>query len=173
MHLPDKKGHFGEFGGKFVPETLMALLEDLEKSLTALKKDKQFQREFAFYLKEYAGRPTNLYYAQRLSRHLKKLKVYLKREDLLHTGAHKINNTLGQVLVAKRMKKNRIIAETGAGQHGVATATAATLMGLECDIYMGVEDIERQALNVFRMRLLGAKVIPVTSGSKNTQGCDE
>ncbi|HBR13929.1 MAG TPA: tryptophan synthase subunit beta [Candidatus Omnitrophica bacterium] len=166
MTLPDKTGHFGEFGGRFVPETLMALLDDLERVFYSLKSDKEFKKEFAFYLREYADRPTNLYLAERLSRHLKTLKVYLKREDLLHTGAHKINNTLGQVLVAKRMKKERIIAETGAGQHGVATATAAALMGLRCEIYMGVEDMERQALNVFRMRLLGAKVNPVTSGSQ-------
>jgi len=161
----NKKGHFGEFGGKYVPETLMALLEDLEKIFYSIKSDKKFKKEFNFYLKEYAGRPTNLYYADRLSKHLKKLKVYLKREDLLHTGAHKINNTLGQVLIAKRMGKTRIIAETGAGQHGVATATAAALMNLECDVYMGTEDIERQSLNVFRMKLLGAKVVPVSSGS--------
>ena len=166
MTLPDKTGHFGEFGGRFVPETLMALLDDLERVFYSLKSDKEFKKEFAFYLREYADRPTNLYLAERLSRHLKTLKVYLKREDLLHTGAHKINNTLGQVLVAKRMKKERIIAETGAGQHWVATATAAALMGLRCEIYMGVEDMERQALNVFRMRLLGAKVNPVTSGSQ-------
>jgi len=166
MRLPDKKGHFGEFGGRYMPETLVALHEELEKVFAALRKDKKFNQEFQFLLKEYAGRPTNLYLASRLSKHLKTLKVYLKREDLLHTGAHKINNTLGQVLIAKRMKKERIIAETGAGQHGVATAAAAALMGLECEIYMGAEDIERQALNVFRMKLLGAKVIPVTSGSK-------
>jgi tryptophan synthase beta chain len=166
MSLPDKTGHFGEFGGKYVPETLMALLEDLEKIFRSLKSDQEFRREFAFYLREYAGRPTNLYEARRLSAHFKTLKIYLKREDLLHTGAHKINNTLGQVLVAKRMKKTRIIAETGAGQHGVATATAAALMGLECVIYMGREDIGRQSLNVDRMRLLGAEVIPVTSGSQ-------
>ena len=164
--IPDKQGHFGEFGGKFVPETLMALLEELEAVFYSLKKDKAFKKEFNFYLREYAGRPTNLYFAQKLSGYLKSLKVYLKREDLLHTGAHKINNTLGQILVAKRMGKTRIIAETGAGQHGVATATVAALMGLKCEIYMGEEDISRQALNVFRMKLLGAKVIPVSSGSK-------
>ncbi|VAX35374.1 Tryptophan synthase beta chain [hydrothermal vent metagenome] len=163
---PDKFGHFGEFGGRYVPETLMALLEDLEKVFYTLKSDKAFQKEFAFYLKEFAGRPTNLYLAQRLNKHLKTLKVYLKREDLLHTGAHKINNTLGQILVAKKMGKTRIIAETGAGQHGVATATVAALMGLECEIYMGAEDTKRQALNVYRMKLLGAKVHPVTSGSQ-------
>jgi len=166
MSLPNRQGHFGEFGGKFVPETLMALLEELERTFYSLRKDEAFKKEFNFYLREYAGRPTNLYFAQRLSKHLKSLKVYFKREDLLHTGAHKINNTLGQILVAKRMGKTRIIAETGAGQHGVATATAAALMGLECEIYMGEEDIHRQALNVFRMKLLGAKVIPVSSGSK-------
>ena len=164
--LPDKKGHFGEFGGKFVPETLMTVLADLEKTLASLKSDRKFKSEFDFYLKEYAGRPTHLYLAERLTLRFKNLKIYLKREDLLHTGAHKINNTLGQILVAQRMKKSRIIAETGAGQHGVATATAAALFGLKCEIYMGAEDIERQSLNVFRMKLLGAKVIPVHSGSK-------
>jgi len=144
----------------------MALLDDLEKVYKSLKSDRKFKKEFNFYLEEYAGRPTNLYHAKRLSAHLKTLNVYLKREDLLHTGAHKINNTLGQILVAKRMGKTRIIAETGAGQHGVATATAAALMGLECIVYMGAEDMKRQALNVDRMHLLGAKVIPVTSGSQ-------
>ncbi len=144
----------------------MAPLEELEKTFRALRSDKKFKRDLEYYLKEYAGRPTPLYYVERLSRRLKRLKVYLKREDLLHTGAHKINNTLGQVLVAKRMGKTRIIAETGAGQHGVATATAAALMGLECEIYMGAEDMRRQALNVDRMKLLGANVIPVTSGSQ-------
>ena len=166
MALPDKQGHFGEFGGRYVPETLMTLLIDLEKQFNALNKNKAFRDEFAFYLKEYAGRPTTLYLAERLSRHLKTLKVYLKREDLLHTGAHKINNTLGQILVARRMGKTRIIAETGAGQHGVAAATAAALFGLECVIYMGAQDIKRQSLNVFRMKLMGAKVIPVTNGSR-------
>ncbi len=166
MTLPDKHGHFGEFGGRYVPETLMALLEDLEKVFHAALRDASFQKEFRYYLTEYAGRPTRLYQASRLSRHFKTLRVYLKREDLLHTGAHKINNTLGQVLLAKKMKKERIIAETGAGQHGVATATAAALMGLQCEIYMGAEDIKRQALNVYRMQLLGAKVTPVVSGSQ-------
>ncbi|MDP8211973.1 MAG: tryptophan synthase subunit beta [Candidatus Zapsychrus exili] len=166
MKIPNKTGHFGEFGGRFVPETLMSMLEDLEKVFNSLKTDKKFKKEFNFYLREYAGRPTNLYLAERLSKHLKSLKVYLKREDLLHTGAHKINNTLGQILVAKKMGKTRIIAETGAGQHGVATATAAALMGLECEVYMGAEDVRRQALNVYRMKLLGAKVTSVTSGSK-------
>ncbi|MBF0511062.1 MAG: tryptophan synthase subunit beta [Candidatus Omnitrophica bacterium] len=166
MMLPDKRGYFGDFGGRFAPETLMAVLEDLEKQYQALKKDKGFQKEFQFYLNEYAGRPTNLYFAKRLSSYLKRLKVYLKREDLLHTGAHKINNTLGQILVARRMGKTRIIAETGAGQHGVATATAAALFGLKCIVYMGALDVKRQSLNVFRMKLMGAEVIPVESGSK-------
>lgn len=164
--LPDKKGHFGEFGGKFVPETLMAALDELEKEYSKAKKDHKFQSELDYYLREYAGRPTPLYLAERLTRYSAGAKIYLKREDLLHTGAHKINNTLGQGLLAVRMKKPRVIAETGAGQHGVATATVAAMFGLKCDIYMGDEDIRRQALNVFRMRLLGAKVIPVHSGSK-------
>lgn len=166
MMVPDKQGHFGAFGGKFVPETLMSALEELEGVYFSLKKDKKFKEELRHYYKEYAGRPTGLYLAQRLSRHLKHLKIYLKREDLLHTGAHKINNTLGQILVAKRMGKKRIIAETGAGQHGVATATVAALFGLKCDVYMGEEDIKRQALNVFRMKLLGTNVIAVKSGSR-------
>ena len=166
MNLPDKHGHFGEFGGRFVPETLIACLDELKTRFRHALKDKSFQKEFSFYLKEYAGRPTNLYLAKRLSQHLKRLKVYLKREDTLHTGAHKINNTLGQILLAKRMGKKRIIAETGAGQHGVATATSAALFGLQCEIYMGEEDTKRQALNVVRMKLLGAKVHPVTSGSR-------
>lgn len=164
--LPDKHGHFGEFGGRYAPETLMALLTDLEKQYAKIKNDKTFAREFAALLKDYAGRPTNLYFARRLSAHLKTLKVYLKREDLLHTGAHKINNTLGQILVARRMGKTRIIAETGAGQHGVATATACALFGMKCIVYMGAEDVERQSLNVYRMKLMGAEVRPVTSGSK-------
>ena len=133
MTLPDKRGHFGQFGGKYVPETLMALLEELEKVFKAAQKDKNFRREFHSYLKEYAGRPTPLYFAKSLSRHLGINKVYLKREELLHTGAHKINNTLGQILLALRMKKTRIIAETGAGQHGVATATVAAMFGFKCD----------------------------------------
>ena len=165
-NLPDKKGHFGIFGGRFVPETLMKALEELEKEYLRAKGDKKFQNELSYYLKEYAGRPTPLYLAKRLSDYLKTGKIYLKREDLLHTGAHKINNTLGQILLAKRMKKKRIIAETGAGQHGVATATASSIFGLECEVYMGEEDIERQSLNVFRMKLLGAKVTPVKSGSR-------
>ncbi len=164
--IPDKNGHFGQFGGRYVPETLMALLLDLEKEFSKLRNDKAFKREFLQYLKDYAGRPTNLFYAERLSKHLKTLKVYLKREDLLHTGAHKINNTIGQILIARRMGKTRIIAETGAGQHGVATATVCALFGMACVIYMGAEDVKRQALNVVRMRLLGAKVVEVQSGSK-------
>jgi tryptophan synthase beta chain len=164
--LPDKKGHFNGFGGRFVPETLICALDELEREYKKARHDKKFIQEFNYYLKEYAGRPTPLYLARNLSKYLGIHKIYLKREDLLHTGAHKINNTLGQVLIALRMKKGRIIAETGAGQHGVATATVAALFGLKCDIYMGEEDIERQRLNVFRMRLLGAKVMPVKSGSK-------
>ncbi|HRZ40036.1 MAG TPA: tryptophan synthase subunit beta [Candidatus Omnitrophota bacterium] len=166
MSLPDRRGHFGPFGGRYVPETLMAMLEELEAVYRKLKKDAAFKEEFRSFLNEYAGRPTNLYYASHLSKHFGNLRVYLKREDSLHTGAHKINNTLGQILVAKRMGKARVIAETGAGQHGVATATAAALFGLKCDVYMGVEDIHRQQLNVLRMKLMGARVIPVESGSK-------
>lgn len=161
-----KKGFFGEFGGRYAPETLMAVLTQLEKEFSKIRKDPTFKKEFHHYLKEYAGRPTNLYYAKRLSAHLKTLKVYLKREDLLHTGAHKINNTLGQIIVARRMGKTRIIAETGAGQHGVATATACALFGMKCIIYMGALDVERQSLNVYRMKLMGAEVRPVNSGSK-------
>jgi len=164
--LPDKKGHFGIFGGKFVPETLMPALAELESAYLKAKGDKSFQEEFEYYLREYAGRPNPLYYAQHLTAELGGAKIYLKREDLNHTGAHKINNTLGQILLARRMGKKRIIAETGAGQHGVATATVAARFGMECEIFMGEEDIERQALNVFRMRLMGAKVTPVSSGSR-------
>jgi len=164
--LPDKKGHFAEFGGRFVPETLMAALDELEKEYLKAQKDVKFKKELDYYLCEYAGRPTPLYFAQRLTKYASGAKIYLKREDLLHTGAHKINNTLGQALLAVRMKKPRVIAETGAGQHGVATATVAAMFGLKCEVYMGDEDIKRQSLNVFRMRLLGAKVIPVHSGSK-------
>jgi len=166
MNLPDSQGKFGEFGGKFVPETLMTALEELEKAYEEAKKDPAFQEELAYYLQEYVGRENPLYFAERLSKKLGGAKIYLKREDLNHTGAHKINNVMGQILLAKRMGKKRIIAETGAGQHGVATATGAAMFGLECEVYMGEEDIKRQALNVFRMRLLGAKVVPVTSGSK-------
>jgi len=164
--LPDKKGHFNGFGGRFVPETLIYALDELEREYKKACLDKKFTQELDYYLREYAGRPTPLYLARNLSEYVGINKIYLKREDLLHTGAHKINNTLGQVLLAMRMKKKRIIAETGAGQHGVATATVAAMFGLECDIYMGEEDIVRQRLNVFRMKLLGARVIPVKSGSK-------
>ncbi len=164
--LPDEKGHFGQYGGKFAPETLMPALEELEKEYYKAKKDPNFQRELDYFLKEYVGRPTLLYYAERLTKFLGGAKIYLKREDLAHTGAHKINNTLGQALLTKRMGKPRAIAETGAGQHGVATATACALLGIKCDVYMGEEDTQRQALNVFRMKLLGARVIPVTSGTK-------
>ena len=165
--LPDSRGRFGKFGGKFVPETLMFALQELEEAYQEAKKDKRgFQKELAGYLSHYAGRPTPLYYAQRLSKYLGGARIYLKREDLAHTGSHKINNTLGQVLLAKRMGKKRIIAETGAGQHGVATATAAALLGFPCQVYMGTEDMRRQKLNVFRMKLLAAEVIPVSSGSK-------
>jgi len=164
--LPNKNGSFGIFGGKFVPETLMTALKDLEGEYNRAKKDKKFKAQLDYYLTRYAGRPTPLYFAERLTKKLKGAKIYLKREDLCHTGAHKINNTLGQALLAIRMKKSRVIAETGAGQHGVATATVAAMFGLECDVYMGTEDIKRQALNVFRMKLLGARVIPVESGSK-------
>jgi tryptophan synthase beta chain len=166
MKRPDKKGHFGAFGGKYVPETLMAPLEELEKAYLSSKRDPLFQRELNSYLRDYAGRPTPLYYAKRLTEELKGAKIYLKREDLAHTGSHKINNTLGQAMLAGRMGKKRIIAETGAGQHGVATATAASLLGLRCTVYMGEEDIQRQSLNVFRMKVLGAEVIPVSSGTK-------
>ena len=164
--MPDSKGHFGPFGGRYVAETLMPAILELEKNYLKYKKDEEFINELNYYLKEFAGRETPLYYAQRLTERLRGAKIYLKREDLNHTGAHKINNTLGQVLLARRMGKSRIIAETGAGQHGVATATAAAIFGLTCHIFMGTEDIKRQALNVFRMKLLGAKVIPVESGTK-------
>jgi len=163
--LPDKKGKFNGFGGKFVPETLMVALEELEREYKRALKDAKFKQGLDDLLEVYAGRPTPLYFARNLSKKTG-IKIYLKREDLLHTGAHKINNTLGQVLLAVRMGKKRIIAETGAGQHGVATATAAAVFGLPCDVYMGTDDIERQALNVFKMKLLGAKVVPVYSGSK-------
>jgi len=165
LKLPDEKGRFGKYGGMYVPETLMYPLQQLAEAYEAAKSDKSFQAQLDKLLRDYAGRPTPLYFAERLSEKVG-AKVYLKREDLCHTGAHKINNTLGQALLAKRMGKKRLIAETGAGQHGVATATAAALLGLQCDIYMGEEDMKRQALNVFRMRLLGARVIPVLSGSR-------
>jgi tryptophan synthase beta chain len=164
--LPDTSGHFGRFGGRFVPETLMAPLIELEQAWAAAKRDRQYQRRLAGLLQDYAGRPTPLYFAERLTEQCGGARIYLKREDLCHTGAHKINNVLGQALLAARMNKRRVIAETGAGQHGVATATAAALLGLECEVYMGAEDVERQALNVFRMRLLGARVVSVESGSK-------
>jgi tryptophan synthase beta chain len=163
---PDRTGHFGPYGGRFVPEVLMAPVEELERAYRQAAADPAFQAELAGLLADYAGRPTPLYYAKRLSETLGGAKIYLKREDLLHTGAHKINHCLGQVLLARRMGKRRIIAETGAGQHGVATATVCALFGLECVVYMGEEDMRRQRLNVFRMRLLGAKVVSVTNGSR-------
>lgn len=159
-------GRFGAYGGRYVPETLMAALEELEREYEKARKDKKFRAEFERLLKEYAGRPTALFHARRLTEKLGGAKIYLKREDLLHTGAHKINNCIGQALLAQRMRKHRIIAETGAGQHGVATATVCALFGFECVVYMGVEDMRRQELNVFRMRLLGAEVRSVDSGSK-------
>jgi len=164
--VPDATGHFGPYGGMFVPETLMAPLHELAEEYEKAKADKAFRNELKFLLEEYAGRPTPLYRAERMTQRLGGAKIYLKREDLLHTGAHKINNALGQVLLARRMGKKRIIAETGAGQHGVATATVAARFGLECVVYMGAVDMERQALNVTRMRLLGATVVPVTAGQK-------
>jgi tryptophan synthase beta chain len=163
---PDNLGHWGPYGGRFVPETLMAPLEELTRSYLEAREDQTFQFELTTLLKNYAGRPTPLFYAERLTKHAGGAKIYLKREDLLHTGAHKINNTLGQVLLARRMKKSRIIAETGAGQHGVASATVCALFGLPCVVYMGSEDMRRQELNVFRMQLLGAEVREVQAGSK-------
>ncbi|HXA95223.1 MAG TPA: tryptophan synthase subunit beta [Candidatus Dormibacteraeota bacterium] len=164
--LPDAGGHFGRFGGRFVPETLMQPLVDLERAYRAARADVRFRRRLRDLLASYAGRPTPLYFAERLTGHVGGARIYLKREDLCHTGAHKINNVLGQALLAQRMGKTRVIAETGAGQHGVASATAAALLGLSCEVYMGRVDVERQALNVFRMKLLGARVIPVESGSQ-------
>ncbi len=164
--LPDEMGHFGPFGGRFVPETLMPALEELESAYSAAQSDEEFQAELKTLALHYVGRPTPLYYAESLTRELGGARIYLKREDLAHTGAHKINNALGQALLAKRMGKNRIIAETGAGQHGVATATVCAMLKQECIVYMGEEDIRRQALNVFRMRLLGAEVRPVSTGSR-------
>lgn len=163
---PNEQGFYGEFGGQFVPETLMYAVKELTETYEETKTDEEFQKEFAYYLKQYVGRENPLYFAQRLTEHLGGAKIYLKREDLNHTGAHKINNALGQVLLAKRMGKKKVVAETGAGQHGVATATAAALFGMECTIFMGEIDVKRQKLNVFRMELLGAKVVSVTSGSK-------
>ena len=165
QNLPDATGHFGEFGGRYAPETLMSPLLELEDAYMSLKEDSDFQERFQYYLREYVGRPNPLYYAERLTQILGGAKIYLKREDLNHTGAHKINNTIGQILLARRMGKDRIIAETGAGQHGVATATVAAKFDMECEVYMGEEDIQRQVLNVFRMRLLGTTVTPVDSGS--------
>ena len=164
--LPDEQGHFGDFGGKFVPETLMAALEELETAYAAVKEDPDFQAKLGHLLDTYAGRPTPVYFAENLTRHCGGAKIYLKREDLAHTGAHKINNALGQALLAQSMGKKRIIAETGAGQHGVASATACAMLGLDCIVYMGAEDVQRQSLNVFRMRLLEAEVIPVKSGTR-------
>ena len=163
---PDRRGHFGPFGGQYAPETLMPALGELERAYRAIRKDPDFKRKLNHLLKDYVGRETPLYFAERLTEHLGGARIYLKREDLNHTGAHKINNTVGQVLLAKHMGKPRVIAETGAGQHGVATATVAAMLGLECEVYMGTEDMERQALNVYRMRLLGAKVTAVATGSR-------
>jgi tryptophan synthase beta chain len=163
---PDNRGHFGPYGGRYVGETLMPALLELEEAYTVAKADPAFHAEFASYLKHYVGRPSPLYFASRLTEHFGGARIYLKREDLNHTGAHKVNNTMGQALLARRMGKRRLMAETGAGQHGVATATVAALFGMECDVYMGEEDIRRQEPNVKRMRLLGARVIPVSSGTR-------
>lgn len=165
-NLPDAHGHFGPYGGRYVPETLMHPLKELEEEYFRAQNDPEFQKELQYYLREFVGRPTPLYYAERLTKDLGGAKIYLKREDLLHTGAHKINNAIGQILLAKRMGKTRIIAETGAGQHGVATATVSAMFGLKCVIYMGAVDCERQALNVYRMKMLGAEVVPVHAGQK-------
>jgi tryptophan synthase beta chain len=164
--VPDRQGHFGPYGGRYVAETLMPALTELEHAYAKVRRDGSFQKEFRFYLHEYAGRETPLYFAERLSEELGGAKIYLKREDLCHTGAHKINNTIGQVLLARRMRKQRVIAETGAGQHGVATATVAARFGLTCEVFMGKEDVQRQSLNVFRMKLLGATVRVVEAGSQ-------
>ncbi len=166
IEMPDTGGHFGRFGGQFVPETLMPALEELTAAYEQARQDPSFDEEFRYYLKQYVGRPSPLYFAERLTRRLGGARIYLKREDLNHTGAHKINNTIGQALLAKRMGKQRVIAETGTGQHGVAAATVAAMFDMQCVIYMGEEDIRRQELNVFRMRLLGAEVASVTSGSR-------
>ncbi|HNQ72518.1 MAG TPA: tryptophan synthase subunit beta [Verrucomicrobiota bacterium] len=165
-NLPDAQGHFGPYGGRYVPETLMHPLQELEAEYFRAQHDPDFQRELAYYLTDFIGRPSPLYFAERLTRELRGAKIYLKREDLNHTGAHKINNAMGQVLLARRMGKTRIIAETGAGQHGVATATVAAMFGLQCVIYMGAVDCERQRLNVYRMQMLGAEVVPVHAGQK-------
>ncbi len=164
--VPDARGRFGGFGGAYVPETLMGAVRQLDEEYRRAQKDPEFQKQLDYYLSEFAGRPTRLYLARRLTEHAGGAQIYLKREDLLHTGAHKINNTLGQGLLTQRMGKKRVVAETGAGQHGVATATAAAVFGLSCNVYMGEEDIRRQALNVFRMRLMGARVTPVSTGSR-------
>ncbi|MHA0855445.1 tryptophan synthase subunit beta [Paenibacillus sp. CMAA1364] len=172
--MPDEYGRFGKFGGRFVPETLMSALLELEEAYKENVAEPSFQEEIDYLLKQYSGRETPLYYAQRLSQQLGEAKIYLKREDLNHTGAHKINNAIAQGILAKRMGKNKVIAETGAGQHGVATATVAALLGMECKVFMGEEDTKRQALNVFRMKLLGAEVIPVTSGTRTLKdACNE
>jgi tryptophan synthase beta chain len=163
---PDRQGHFGDYGGMFVPETLMEPLNELARVYKEVRKDPEFKKELQYYLREYVGRPTPLYFAERMTEKLGTAKIYLKREDLCHTGAHKINNSMGQILLAKRMGKKRIIAETGAGQHGVATATVCAMFGLECVVYMGKVDMERQSLNVFRMESLGATVVPVTVGQQ-------
>jgi tryptophan synthase beta chain len=165
-NLPDAHGRFGPYGGRYVPETLMHPLQQLEDEYFRAQQDPEFARELQYYLREFCGRPTPLYFAERLTKELGGAKIYLKREDLLHTGAHKINNAMGQILLARRMGKTRIIAETGAGQHGVATATVSAMFGLKCVIYMGAVDCERQALNVYRMKMLGAEVVPVTAGQK-------
>ena len=164
--LPDREGHFGLYGGRFVPETLVHPLQELENEYRRAQKDPAFKREFEYYLREFCGRPTPLYLAERLTRELGGAKIYLKREDLLHTGAHKINNTIGQILLARRMGKTRVIAETGAGQHGVATATVAAMFGLKCVVYMGAVDCVRQELNVYRMKMLGADVVSVKAGQQ-------
>jgi len=166
MMVSSKKGRYGEFGGRYVPETLIPALDELEACYHQAKQDPDFQNELAFYFTQYIGRPSLLYFAEKLTKHAGGAKIYLKREDLNHTGAHKINNTIGQALLARRMGKKSIIAETGAGQHGVATATVAALFGMECKVFMGEEDVARQALNVFRMKMLGAEVVSVTSGSR-------
>jgi tryptophan synthase beta chain len=165
-NLPDAQGHFGPYGGRYVPETLMHPLKELEEEYFRAQHDPEFQRELSYYLTEFVGRPTPLYFAERLTKELGGAKIYLKREDLNHTGAHKINNAIGQILLAKRMGKTRIIAETGAGQHGVATATVAAMFGMKCVIYMGAVDCQRQELNVYRMKMLGAEVVPVHAGQK-------
>ena len=165
-NLPDAEGHFGPFGGRYVPETLVYPLQELEREYARAQADPEYRKELEYYLREFCGRPTPLYHAERLTRHLGGARIYLKREDLLHTGAHKINNAIGQVLLARRMGKTRIIAETGAGQHGVATATVSAMFGLSCVVYMGAVDCERQALNVYRMKLLGAEVVSVKAGQQ-------